>query len=497
MWDSCVDDVPPGVECAFVAVPIEHGDPEGPAREIAVRRVPALEPARGQLWYVDGGPGDSGTADLADVAGAHELFPDLDLVAFDVRGVGDSGRLGCPAQEASSSEEGTEIVGDEWGACLDQVADVPDLDTYTTAQTAHDLADLIAELGEGTVVLWGVSYGTFLVNRLLVDHPDVADAIVLDGLAPPTWTFSEFDAGLDAQARRWLSEACADDAACRAHLGSDPEGYAEQVLTLVENGHCKKLGLDAPTTRLLAGVLFQVGGDLATQMPPVFHRLERCKQRDVKAFVHLFDTLFPEGGGGVGEKSSHSAVLQRQIAYTDLWAPGADPDALHDALEHVVATTAVSASFSDWAAEWPAGPPDPEVGRFADPPAVPVLLLHGGYDASLSLDVARSYAAAWPDALWVAVPFAPHVAFNAGDCPQSIVERFVAVPDAPVDTSCVADMPPPSFAADPDVDVDVWGTDDRWGDDCGGCRHLPAAVGAQAMLVALAAGRRRRTRPRV
>src|SRR5688572_32273713 len=105
MWEPCVDDEPPAVQCAWVEVPVDHGDPDGPTRTLAVRRIPALEPARGQLWYVDGGPGDSGTADLATVAEVHPLFPDLDLVAFDVRGVGQSGRLGCPVQEAPDSEE--------------------------------------------------------------------------------------------------------------------------------------------------------------------------------------------------------------------------------------------------------------------------------------------------------------------------------------------------------------------------------------------------------
>jgi hypothetical protein len=96
MWLPCDVDDPPGVECASVEVPVDHAEPDGPSRPIAVRRVPARGVRKGQLWYVDGGPGDSGTADLATVADAHGLFPDLDLVAFDVRGVGESGRLGCP-----------------------------------------------------------------------------------------------------------------------------------------------------------------------------------------------------------------------------------------------------------------------------------------------------------------------------------------------------------------------------------------------------------------
>jgi len=220
-------------------------------------------------------------------------------------------------------------------------------------------------------------------------------------------------------------------------------------------------------------------------MPPVFHRLARCKRRDVKAFVHLFDTLFPEDGSGVAEKPSHSAVLQRQIAYSDLWDHGSDPEALQTFLDDAVAVTGVSASFSEWAATWPVGPIDPEAGRFAEPPLVPVLLLHGGYDASIALPVAEAYATAWPDAGWVPVPYAHHVAFNAGACPQSIMERFVADPGADLDTSCAAEMEPPSFAADATADLALWGVDDRWGDACGGCRHASLPAGAIGLLVAM------------
>jgi hypothetical protein len=243
----------------------------------------------------------------------------------------------------------------------------------------------------------------------------------------------------------------------------------------------------------LSGVLFQLGGDLATQMPPVFFRLDRCKRRDVKAFVHLFDTLFPEDGSGVGEKPSHSAVLQRQIAYTDLWDDDADPAALHAFIEDAVATTAVSANFSDVAGSWPVGPTDPAAGQFADPPAIPILLMHGGYDASISLGVADDFAAAWPDADWVPVPYAAHVAFNSGSCPQSLVESFVADPGAALDTSCVAAMTPPSFAADPTRDLELWGVDDRWGDE-GGCAHtrFPSAAFPSLIAAALCGSRTRR-----
>jgi pimeloyl-ACP methyl ester carboxylesterase len=471
-WTPC--DLEPGdaaADCATLAVPLDADDPDGPTLDIALKRIPAaVQPARGQLWFVTGGPGDAGTDDLAHLAGFDAIAADLDVVTLDHRGVGGSTRLGCPDQEAADSPDGYEITADEWPACAAYVGTeyAGFLPYVTVTAAAGDLVratDAVAG-PDDVVIWWGVSYGTFLVERALHLAPDRPDGVIVDGLVPPDWSFVEFDAGLDLTAHRLL-DACGDDPGCAAHFDPDPLAVAERALE--PGGRCEKLGLDPATSRLLAGVLEMPGVPYATLVPSMWARMDRCDHRDRRAFVHLFDRLFPEDGGGLGEKPGHSPVLQRHIAYAELWDADADPAVLHAALDDVIATTAVSASFADGYASWPLIPPDdPRDGEFP-PTDVPVLALHGGLDPTMPIERIAGFDG-WltgPSQQVVRVPLAQHVTFNAGDCPQGIYAQFLADPQAALDTSCIAGMPALDWDGDDAFNEDIWGTTDRWND--GGC----------------------------
>ena len=87
---------------------------------IALKRIPAKTPKRrGVLWLLYGGPGGSGVTDLDLLAGdLPATVPDLDYVSLDHRGVGESERLGCRAQESPDSEEGAYVSEAEWPSCI-------------------------------------------------------------------------------------------------------------------------------------------------------------------------------------------------------------------------------------------------------------------------------------------------------------------------------------------------------------------------------------------
>lgn len=464
-WGSCPDNDDLAT-CRTLQVPRDHADSDGPTWDLVLKRVPpASGTERGQLWHITGGPGDSGLNALGNLdAFAERYAPNYALMSLDVRGVGFSDRLSCDAEESPSSDEGRALTRDEWRSCAAQLADRPaaDLASFTTTQTARDVIQAIeATRADGPVVVWGVSYGTFLVDRMIALEPEVADAVILDGVVPPDWTFLEFDAGLD-QVTRAYAARCADDPACAELLGPDPVGFAEQLLADLEDGHCSRLGLDAPLTRLVEGVFMMGAETTADQLPVVWHRLRRCKSRDVRAFVNLFDTLFPEEGDQ--EDPTHAPVLQRHIAYTDLWGPTPPPSELQATVSGAIATTEVTVSFGDVADAWV--PTDPGPAHRAPPVTdVPMLVLHGGFDPTMPLARARDRATflTGEHQRFIEVPEAYHVTLNQGDCPASLYEQFLADPTGPLDVSCVAEMPRLGFGADPDRDAELWGDEDRWG----------------------------------
>lgn len=118
--DAASDPALAGSLCAREEVP---GDPSGlagaPAKPVTlfVRKFPAKEEARGQVWLVAGGPGESGAAFYGMLPTLRRTFPGFDLIMPDHRGTGFSTRM-CPAEEAPGSPGGTALDGAEWGSCF-------------------------------------------------------------------------------------------------------------------------------------------------------------------------------------------------------------------------------------------------------------------------------------------------------------------------------------------------------------------------------------------
>jgi pimeloyl-ACP methyl ester carboxylesterase len=492
-WGPCDPTVAvQGALCTSVGLPLDAFDPYKGSLPMAVALLPAAQqPARGQLWFVTGGPGDAGIDELALAAGLRELVPDLDLLTFDHRGTGRSGRLTCPAEERGS-DGGAEITDGEWPACMAYVGEAyaGELEWLTTTRAALDLIQLTSATvhGEQEVYWWGVSYGTYLIQRALHFVPDGPDGVILDGLVPADWTFDEFDQGLDQTARQWL-EACEQDEDCASHFAGSPLETAERTLAAVPR-RCEALGLDAPAMRELTAELLLRGEPYASLVPALWVRLERCQSRDRRALSHLLEALPAEDALG------RSAVLQRHIAYGDLWAQDAPGESeLEEALEGYISTASVSASLAEQVDDWPLIPPhefdeDTPLWGYWPEVLVPVLALHGGFDPTMPLSRTAGYGE-WldrPRQHVVHVPLAEHVTLNKGDCPASLYAQFLQDPRDPLDTSCLAEMPAYDWEGEASFNEEVLGVADRFGDErrCG-CRT--GAHGGWAGLLFLLAGR--------
>ena len=107
-WGPCARDSPhEDAECATVTLLLAHDLPDGDTIGVAAGRIMSAQTgagARTQIWYVPGGPGDSGIETLGRL---HAVFGDLgvDIYTLDPRGVGGTAVLRCPEQEAVGSDE--------------------------------------------------------------------------------------------------------------------------------------------------------------------------------------------------------------------------------------------------------------------------------------------------------------------------------------------------------------------------------------------------------
>ena len=210
------------------------------------------------------------------------------------------------------------------------------------------------------------------------------------------------------------------------------------------------------------GNLLMGGRGLWPYIPIIVHRMDRCAIRDILAIAHLFEALFESGE--VSEPDSHSQVLQRHVALSEMWpVPPPDPAPFDEALERVLMTTGVSARFAVAASEWPTYP-RPAAGHEMADYSGPMLLLHGGLDPTVPLgrlDRLRAHFSA-PGQTFVEFPLAGHVVLGESPCASAIYAAFLANPSEALDTGCADEGEAVSFVpADPKA---VLGTNDAWGD---------------------------------
>jgi pimeloyl-ACP methyl ester carboxylesterase len=266
-WSPCVD--VPNLQCSTLAVPVDHGDPDGQMIDIALARQPATDPANriGSLVFNPGGPGASGIdflefAVFAIPSGVGDRF---DLVGFDPRGVGASASIDCDLM----LDDGVELVAKDdraaWDALL--ASSLSDLDTCTaepaslsqlvgTNNTARDLDLIRAALGDDQLSYVGFSYGTRLGATYAELFPQRVRALVLDGAVKPTTDLARLradqSAGFD-NAFENFAAACDTDPDCLLQeLGATLDVVAGLRAEIAETG---PFSTDDPERVLTSGEL--------------------------------------------------------------------------------------------------------------------------------------------------------------------------------------------------------------------------------------------------
>lgn len=202
-WGPCDDPsaMDASLECASLAVPLDHDEPDGESIEIALIRAPAIDDRVGAVLLNPGGPGGSGFDFAANAASTLQREMGLeafDVVGFDPRGVDRSNGLRCLSDaevdatvyidsspdtpEEQAALDATD--GQFEQACLAKYGDT--LPLYSTANTARDMDLIRAGLGDETVSYLGISYGTYLGAAYATMFPDRVRALVLDAAYEPT-----------------------------------------------------------------------------------------------------------------------------------------------------------------------------------------------------------------------------------------------------------------------------------------------------------------------
>lgn len=229
-----------GAQCGELAVPLDYRRPNGPKIQIAMSRLKATGDRIGTMVLNDGGPGGPGLGmPLGLRAAMQEVGTRYDLIGMDPRFVGRSTPLDCKwtigngvwaaGASRASFERGVRLQADLAKRCADNQGAL--LPYVTTRNTARDIDQIRAALGEKKISYLGYSYGTYLGSVYLQMFPDRLDRVVLDGPIDP----DQYGPGLlrtvgpanEAALRAWAGWAAARDRTY--HLGRTTEQVMAKV----------------------------------------------------------------------------------------------------------------------------------------------------------------------------------------------------------------------------------------------------------------------------
>jgi pimeloyl-ACP methyl ester carboxylesterase len=452
--------------CGYLFVPENRTKADSRAIRLAVIIVPSeTQPAAADpVVHLAGGPGGSSMIELESlIAAGHNRKRDLILMSQ--RGtLFAEPELTCSVLDDyytrsldspldSDANHAAQLAASQ--ACQRELAArSPSIDfaAYDTVENAADFADLRRALGIAEWNVHAVSYGTYLGQTLMFQHPEGIRTMTLDSVEPL------IEADMASTAARNAREgfdnifaACAAQPACAARYPDLAATFTRLVsqLEAAPVTTSVQLAPESPPVRVVLDGGAIVNGVIDTSfrtaefanVPAWIDQLAHGhaesfgKARAIPALIPpsilAYGMIGPVLCSGYFADDSASAVLaagRRAFpAYPDsVLAPGLHfTDALADC------------------AVWNV-PRTPKDLRTPKPSAIPTLVVSGTFD--LVTPPSTGATAARPLSRATVLVFAGvgHAVVQSAPCAQRVFASFLDQPDAP-DVGCVAELRPPTF----------------------------------------------------
>jgi len=461
-----------GASCGYLVVPEDRHRPNGRNIRLMVAKFPARSPDKraDPVVYLAGGPGDIAPLDVNGLIAA-DFIRDRDILVVSQRGT----MFSEPALTCASVDDfARELLGLRFYSeatkrahlaatetCHRELAATgADLSAYNSTENAADFADLRNLFGLTAWNVYGTSYGTYLAQTLMRDHPEGIRSVVLDSVLPTTYTIPGnwwiTRAGFDN-----LFQACMAEAACNsAHprlketfTGLVNKFEAEPLTTTARDritGNDLRVVLDGGAlvdwlrnqnyaVPLLRAAPSLIGG-LAAGQPEAIEAI--AKDRVGRA---------PPAGPGVpalGYGLSYGVTCREDYPFAtpeDLAVAGREAFPNFPASVQDEGVGGWAYANEDCRDVWKV-PAAPTAMRQPVASSIPTLLISGSFDTLTSLDGAKAAAVRLSNATIISIPGVGHVVSPASPCAQAVIVSFLADPHAP-DTSCVGALKPPSFTS--------------------------------------------------
>ena len=333
-----------------------------------------------------------------------------------------------------------------------------DLSAYNSTESAADFADLRKVLGIAAWNVYRTSYGSYLAQTLIRDHPDGIRSIVLDSVLPTTYTIPGTwpitGAGFDN-----LFHACAAETACNAAHPHLEETFtrlvhklkAEPLTTTVSDpatGGDVKIVLDGGAlVDWLRNQNYAV--PLLKAAPNRIDGLAARRADSVEAIAKDRAGRAPPPGPDVpalGYGLSYGVSCREDYPFAtqaDLAAAGRQAFPDYPASIQGEGVGGWAYINQDCRDVWKV-PAAPEAMHQPVASSIPTLLISGSFDTLTSLAGAEAAAAKLSKATIISIPGIGHVVAPQSPCAQTVITSFLTDPSTP-DTSCVGTLKPPTF----------------------------------------------------
>ncbi len=461
-------------ECADFAVPEDPAVPDSEPLVLFVARVPSLSatPNPDPLVLVNGGPGGS-SVDLY-LQGRQAFGPtlrDRDLILLDQRGTGRSvAGLSCETPDELELETATpDQLRAAVAACIAEFRRDPAL--FTTSIAVRDIELLREALGIDRWNLYGVSYGSRVVQHYLRRYPDSVRTAILDGVVPAELVLGP-DIARDAQsALEALFARCAADPQCSERFGDVRVKFAELMQRFADDSI--EVMIQDPASG--AAQLFDLGqihlqsvvrlmtyADTTAALLPLV--IDEAHQGNYAPLAAQADLLIESVSDSIGFAMHNSVVCTEDVPF--FADAGTRANAARDSLAPAVAETAANGAVAAGNADdagtqpylgativdglvticetWPTGLRDEDFSVPVEA-ANPVLLLSGENDPVTPPAYAERVAAGLSNSVHLVAPGKGHGIAAVGCTPQLIRDFVASAEPGALDADCLADERPMPF----------------------------------------------------
>ncbi|EQC42593.1 hypothetical protein SDRG_00322 [Saprolegnia diclina VS20] len=346
-------------ECIEMSAPVCYpGVCEGSETlTLFLKRIPATHPTTPAkaVWLMQGGPGAPSDAMEPSMAQIYEAANGtISLYTMDHRGVGRSSPLTALCPDLATAE--IETLDTAHTECFKKLKakygpNAPKGFSVTSAAT--DLATIIQSplLAASDVFVYGVSYGTYLTERLMHLAPKNVKGYILDSMLAesPLSTFSDWDRDV-AHVEKEYYHLCDKDPVCSSKLGPNSKRFAFDLYKKLDanDTECAQTiyaekGLPSDFVgSTLAGMLTNY--NQRNLVPAILYRLAKCvidvesEATFLTGFLGLTseaddtegrDDIVP-GDAETGESVSDD-ILYNNIVYNEIWeSPAPSVERLND-----------------------------------------------------------------------------------------------------------------------------------------------------------------------